>query len=163
MKTMLRLGYVLLVTAFFNSCTKTADAPVDPGTDQPTIVAHFHNTVNEPFSAVLGTEAATFKTGSRVTIFVGVQTKAEEIDEASISLRDGDSQEVLATAAGSEVMDVVMVPGYNPGREDNITYYFVSFNLDAGYAHRNMDIIANINGLATSAQIQMSKAFIVIE
>ena len=160
---MLRFGYVLLVTAFFNSCTKTVDSAVDPGTDQPTIVAHFHNTVNEPFSAVLGTVAATFKTGSRVTIFVGVQTKAEEIDEASISIRDGDSQEVLATAAGSEVMDVVMVPGYTPGREDNITYYFVSFDLDAGYAHRNMDIIANITGLASSAQIQMSKAFIVIE
>jgi|GEM_PF-6192152 len=163
MKTMLRFGYVFLISALLNSCTKTVDAPVDPGIEQPTIVAHFHNTVNEPFSAVLGTEGATFKTGSKVTIYVGVQTKAEEIDEATISLRDGDSQEVLATAAGSEVMDVVMIPGFNPGREDNISYYYVSFNLDAGYAHRNMDIIANINGLTTSAQIQMSKAFMVIE
>ena len=160
---MLRFGYVLLVTTFLSSCTKTVDSAIDPGTDQPTIVAHFHNTVDEPFSAVLGTEGATFKTGSRVTIFVGIQTIAEEIDAANISLRDGDSQEVLATFAGSEVMDVVMIPGFNPGREDNISYYSVSFNLDAGYAHRNMDIIADINGLATAAQIQMSKAFMVIE
>jgi hypothetical protein len=163
MKAMLRIAYVLLISALLNSCTKTVDTIDDPGTEQPTIVALFHNTVNEPFSAVLGTEAATSKTGTKVTIFVEVHTKAEELAGANISLRDSDSQEVLATIEGSEVTDVVMVPGYNPGREDNTTYYYVSFNLDSGFAHRNMDLIANVTGLATSAQIQMTKAFIVIE
>src|SRR4030095_13462661 len=119
MKALLRYGYVLLVSAFFNSCTKTVSEPDVPGTEQPTIVAQFHNTVNEPFSAVLGTEGAAFKTGSKVTLFVSVQTRAEELDGANISLRDGDSQEVLATIAGSRVMDINMIPGFDPNRNDN--------------------------------------------
>lgn len=164
MKAMLRFGYVLLVSAFFNSCTKTADSPGNtPPTDQPTIVAQFHNTVNEPFSAVLGTEAAAFRTGTKVTLFVSVQTRADELNGAAISLRDSDSQEVLTTVAGSEVIDYGMVPGYNPGANDNTTYYYVTFNLDGGYVNRNIDVIANVEGLTSSAQIQMTKAFIVIE
>jgi hypothetical protein len=162
MKALLRIGYVLLVTAFFNSCTKTI-SPENPGTEQPTIVVQFHNTVNEPFSAVLGTEAAAFKTGSKVTLFISAQTKSEELDGANISLRDGDSQEMLATVAGNKVIDPIMVPGFDPSRNDNTTYYYVTFNLDAGYANRNMDIIADVNGHATATQIEMKKAFIVIE
>lgn len=163
MKALLRYGYVILVSAFFNSCTKTVSDPDVPGTEQPTIVAQFHNTVNEPFSAVLGTEGAAFKTGSKVTLFVSVQTRAEELDGANISLRDGDSQEVLTTVAGNKVMDINMVPGFDPSRNDNQRYYYVSFNLDAGYANRNIDIIADINGHSTTKQIQMTKAFMVVD
>ena len=163
MKALLRISYVLFVSTFFNSCSKTVDSPSAPDDQPPTIVAQFNGTVNEPFSAVLGTEAATFKTGSKLTIFISVQTKAEEVAAANISLKDDDSQEVLATVAGAEVRDVVSVPGYTPGREDNIKYYYVTFNLDAGYANRNMDIIADVNGHETSTQIQMKKAFMVIQ
>lgn len=112
---------------------------------------------------MLGTEAAAFKSGTKVTLFVSVQTKAEELSSAAISLRDSDSQEVLATVAGSKVMDYGMVPGYNPGINDNTTYYYVSFNLDGGYVNRNIDVIANVDGLTSSTQIQMTKAFMVIE
>jgi hypothetical protein len=112
---------------------------------------------------MLGSSAAVFQVGNTVTLYLSTQAVHDAVNTVNLSVRDSETEEILYIYVCNPVLDAYSVPGFNPDYGDNVQYYSTTFTLDAAFANRSIDVIADVAGNNTTSQGVMTRAFSVIE
>lgn len=159
MKKFVTVSLLAISSFIFSSCNKNVSEDVLAVVPEPKLEAAIYPVITKPTIMAMGTEQSICNVGDNISLFLPYVIVSDDIQEASLSVRDAITGETLAEMPLSFSTDLSVLNITVPEELQGQTFLFANMNLGTEFSGRKVTVSTIIKATSLRATDTMENAF----
>lgn len=151
---------ILAISSFsFYACNKNVSEDILVAIPEPKLESAIYPAITKPGLMGLGTEQSICATGDNITLFVPYEVVSEDIQEATITIRDAVTGTVLKEVPMNFSTDLSVLNIPVPEELQGQTFLFSNMNLENEFTGKTVTVSTNIKATLLRSANTLESAF----
>lgn len=159
MKQIVTVAVLAISFLSFNSCNKNVSEDVLVAIPEPKLESAIYPAITKPGLMVLGTEQSICTTGDNISLFVPYEIVSDDIQEATLSIKDASTGIVLKEVPMSFSTDLSVLNISVPEELQGQLFLFTNMNIDSELAGKVLTVSTTIKATSLRSSSTLDNAF----
>lgn len=159
MKQILTATILAITSLSFYSCNKNVSEDVLVAIPEPKLESAIYPAITKPGLMVIGTEQSICTTGENITLFVPYEVVSEDIQEATITITDAATGNILREVPLNYSTDLSVLNISVPEELQGQLFLFANLNLDTDFTGKTVTVATSIKATSLRSANSMENAF----
>jgi hypothetical protein len=159
MKQIVTATILAITSLSFYSCNKNVSEDVLVAIPEPKLESAIYPAITKPGLMVIGTEQSICTTGDNITLFVPYEVVSEDIQEATITIKDAATGVILKEVPMNFSTDISVLNVTVPEELQGQLFLFSNLNLDTEFTGKTVTVSTNIKATLLRSTNTLENAF----
>lgn len=159
MKQIVTAAILAISFLSFNSCNKNVSEDVLVAIPEPKLESAIYPAITKPGLMVLGTEQSICATGDNISLFLPYEIVSDDIQEATLTIKDATTGVVLKEVPMSFSTDLSVLNISVPEELQGQPFLFTNMNVDSEFAGKILSVSTSIKATSLRSSNTLDNAF----